>query len=436
MSLDFLLTNNPNIEFKENIPPELIQTTIDSSLNRTRRALLSHTVDFTSFCEFVLPYQIYQDKPTNWRKTVYSDIGNLIDSLTASKSNDSAIVSILNKKLSQGFIFDTKTDSCSNKGWDFLFKNKRGGCVSMAYLVTYPLRLIGIPTTIDYVPAWANVDGGHTWNVILQNGKSFPFLGLESTPRSGYNPTLLFKNNDSNNFTYKTAGKVFRKTFKANPEISKDDPIFITNPFFSDVTHLYYKTSSVKVPVDTSVNLSATHFYLATFSVAGWRPIFYGKVKHCQIEFKNMACEVIYLPISIDSNNEAQIYGKPFIIRPSGEIYTFMPGKSENISITSIKSIPEDQLIAVKELGWSDEKLGRRLNSIVNEKSRSKPKDNIVYKLFYWDNGWKLCGQKLKKKGKSLSFANIPSNTLYHLEASDDLSLRIFTINKGKQIWW
>ncbi|NMB50663.1 MAG: discoidin domain-containing protein [Bacteroidales bacterium] len=65
-------------------------------------------------------------------------------------------------------------------------------------------------------------------------------------------------------------------------------------------------------------------------------------------------------------------------------------------------------------------------------------RDGELYELFYWNNKWVSLG---KQTGSSetykLRYENVPTNTLYLLRnLTKGKEERIFTYEKGKQIWW
>lgn len=58
------------------------------------------------------------------------------------------------------------------------------------------------------------------------------------------------------------------------------------------------------------------------------------------------------------------------------------------------------------------------------------------YELYYYDNGWKSLGIKTTKN-QYLEYENVPYNSLLLLKnLSKGIEERIFTYEKGKQIWW
>ena len=59
-----------------------------------------------------------------------------------------------------------------------------------------------------------------------------------------------------------------------------------------------------------------------------------------------------------------------------------------------------------------------------------------LYELFYWNDGWISLGKKTAKT-TSLIYSNVPKNSLLWLRnLTEGNEERIFTYEKGKQIWW
>ena len=60
------------------------------------------------------------------------------------------------------------------------------------------------------------------------------------------------------------------------------------------------------------------------------------------------------------------------------------------------------------------------------------------YCLYYWTNdGWTMIDEKDASKMGELEFDNIPDKALLLLcDETKGKEKRIFTLEKGKQIWW
>ncbi len=61
-----------------------------------------------------------------------------------------------------------------------------------------------------------------------------------------------------------------------------------------------------------------------------------------------------------------------------------------------------------------------------------------LYELFYWNNKWVSLGKQLgSSETYKLKYENVPTNTLYLLRnLTKGKEERIFTYEKGKQVWW
>ena len=64
--------------------------------------------------------------------------------------------------------------------------------------------------------------------------------------------------------------------------------------------------------------------------------------------------------------------------------------------------------------------------------------DGELYELFYWDSKWVSLGQQTGSiKTQSLTYNNVPTNALFLLRnMTKGSEERIFTYEKGKQVWW
>lgn len=64
--------------------------------------------------------------------------------------------------------------------------------------------------------------------------------------------------------------------------------------------------------------------------------------------------------------------------------------------------------------------------------------DNQQYELFYWDNKWISLGKQMgSNETYRLTYNNVPTNTLLLLRnLTKGKEERIFTYEKGEQVWW
>lgn len=69
---------------------------------------------------------------------------------------------------------------------------KMSRCTHKCWFNSMLLCALGIPCTIDFVPAWGNRNHSHEWNAIIINGKTYPF---EATGGEGMWHNQLVYNN-------------------------------------------------------------------------------------------------------------------------------------------------------------------------------------------------------------------------------------------------
>lgn len=68
----------------------------------------------------------------------------------------------------------------------------------------------------------------------------------------------------------------------------------------------------------------------------------------------------------------------------------------------------------------------------------SKPGSGRILKLYYWNDGWRLCDTHTTLVNEPATFHNVPERGLYliNFPDSDNTWQRIFTLNGDEQIWY
>jgi hypothetical protein len=278
----------------------------------------------------------------------------------------------------------------------------------VADLGVFTLRSIGIPATIDYVPAWATSSGNHTLNAAFSpGGKPLHY-------------DLLYSSDSVYDFIREPA-KVIRTVYSKQQntlpyfeDINNIPPGFMRLTNYKDVTAEYWPVADVECKLFPKKTASNTPLvgrgiaYAATLSYAKWEPSWWGKVSGSSVVFSNMCKGAVFLPMYY-INNKLVPAGYPVA---SGYKYskTLIPDTVNKKTIT----IPEQD----KYLRYRPGK---------------------KYKLYYWNNNWKLIAEKTTgEKTTELIFDNVPANALYILvpEYSQHKD-RPFSLNeKGEREWW
>lgn len=511
-------------------------------------------VSFGNFCEYILPYRIEDEKPSEWREKMYEKYNYLLnpyrnspeakDPLFAAK----VILDSLSKREKR---FTTILPNLPHIGPELSDRWRTGSCRELTDLTVYVLRALGIPCGIDFMPVHARVNAGHQWTFILDiNGETYTSDYLDAS-------IGILHSKDSQHFT----PKIYRKMFSVNQHLNRQllrltttVPPFFFQPRFTDVTSSYTGKNpvrSVSIPesawYDKNKNLSVV--YLCVSRKKDWAPVAWTLFDKKHTRFDNIKSDIVFRIASWEDGILEFQTGAFKIIGLGGEISCLgNKDKKETVRLLSkfeiydtegftrlmVKGVfeasnkisfncpdtlsiikkaperlmntiylnsqkkyryvrykgPENSHCDVAEImffgnrndtnSYIGKEIGTPNNDTINNRNEytksldrnpytsfhyknasggwvgfdfTRPvpipkiiyvprnRDNFVrqgdlYELYYLDNEWISIGEKVAE-ADSLLFENVPSGTLLYLQnhtrGNDE---RIFTFEKGKQIWW
>ncbi|MEA4967011.1 MAG: hypothetical protein VB048_02690, partial [Bacteroidaceae bacterium] len=291
------------------IRAEYLIHNIDRSFNLWQEGNWAKHVSFKDFCEYILPYKVYDGQTLdNWKEYGEEICKGDIDTLhfcslyknlafkSCERVNDQLRESLKPSISNQNKIIPLRRVSTS-------MKILQGVCDDYNFIATAVLRAKGIPVSIDFTPQWPFRSLGHSWNVLLDNfGKNIVFLGCEQGPGL------------SHKVDHRMA-KVFRRTYAINRELEliykseKYIPPEFNDLYMKDVTNEYMKTYDVQI--DLSNKVKNEYAYLAVFDNQRWVPVHWGKVKGRKVNFKMMGTSIVYLPVIIGSENKLMPVAPP-----------------------------------------------------------------------------------------------------------------------------
>lgn len=431
------------------IPENILIHNIELALESSRPKLDSGTLRFNDFCEYILPYRFDDEEVQDWRPLVRTQFSPLIDSLQQKGNlHDTTLCKTFNTKLINGFEFVVGGNLSRFRNWSQLTRDKKGNCLEMCKLILYPLRAYGVAATIDFTPCWANNNGGgHMWNALVRpDGKSIPFMGLESAPHQ-YHPFTLIENKDKQKCTYRICGKIFRRTFSINKNslryITKGRqpiPEIFASERITDVTKEYFSVADIRVKPDLSFFAESQKVaYLGVFSKGRWHATAWALVNdEGMASFGDMALNVLYIPMARRIGFSFAPIAHPLYLDWAGKVITLTPDTNNltNVKISCLQSRELDQLDAIGRLDWADTSFVPTMEKIAADKLRSRPVNNVNYTLHYWNNGWQPVATR-RVNGTELVFNKVPANALYRLtSANGNNKERCFTMENGQQRWW
>ena len=296
---------------------------IDESFRAWRDFPWGRNVSFEDFCEYVLPYRIGDEKPTQWRKAILDKWKPFTDSIISEgKCDDPFEVSYLVfKKMSESKpVYYGQMPSHPHIGPRLADWNV-GDCQDMTDILVYVFRALCLPCAIDFTPS-SNYSTAHFWNSIKDGEEQTWWLDYASD-EFGL----------CDRYSYLVKGKVFRKSFHANDG---------SQQLYYDATNDY--ADSLLIPQLTVLASEfdgqfeeGKYYALCVPQKRRWLPVEWAIAEKGKLQFGGFkagtaACiciknELQILPCSLPFRTEV-VNGKPMIT-------PFKGGEKERITLLS-----------------------------------------------------------------------------------------------------
>jgi len=418
------------------LPAEYFIRYIDNAFDAWKNNTWSQHVTFDQFCNYILPYKVFEEKPENWQsplQTKYSWVQQAFSGAT----DPVKVADSVNKDIEKWFKFSELFYKYPfDMGYTRLMQGQVGGCSHMVTMVTYALRSQGIPCAVDFAPNYGNRSLGHTWNVVF-NEK------MEAIPFNGASTEWL----EMGYVFHKQAldvkiPKVMRKTYAAQSNdllslVDKNEiPSDLADVYRTDVTAEYMPVSDISVQNNRA---DQQVMYLCIFNNRTWVPVAWSSTAGGRATFTDMGRDIAYLP-AYYIDKKIVPAGNPLILHKDGRLEEVKQYKGRAQSAKLFHKYPP-ALTAENDT----------TNAVL-------PGDQ--YELFYWNEGWVSLGVKTTEDRqadidslgfdykKTLFFAdvdnreflfyeNVPVGTLFllhnHTRGKEE---RIFMLEDSQQVWW
>jgi hypothetical protein len=301
---------------KDFITADLLIENIDLAFASWNKPWARHYT-FQQFCEYILPYRSSTEILEKWRAKYVKRFDTIVPQL-----KDSANVLELAKRVNDEAQLRFQTGinrypveiSPSN-----LLKTSFADCKSIANHKVFAMRAMGIAIAVDYVPLWGNGFNGHYWNALFDTvGRPVNFMTAlnDVQAQTAYNWILT---------------KVYRRTYSANPEVSKllnetdkQCPPFFYDPAYIDVTNEYVPVSEISVTLDQSTAGNVNKYvYLCQFN-NGWTPVDFAEIKNGSATFDNLGRNACYHIMYFDKG-KYYAAALPFILYSDGHVQKLLP---------------------------------------------------------------------------------------------------------------
>lgn len=312
------------------ISPNYLINNIDQAFGVWQQSQFKDSVDFQTFMRYLLPYRKqngYVIEP--WRAYFLSKYGQYINRYPNIHQMTDSLMELVK---------DYQVDWRKISNYPFITLKdynlaKMSKCTHKCWFNSMLLCSLGIPCTIDFVPAWGNRNYSHEWNAIVINGKTHPF---EATGGKGmWHNQLVYNNVWVDKYWMKSRlPKVFRYSYesaKDGPSVDKEcnsqnTPIRFLSSKYEDVSTEYFETSDIRIPIKGKGIFTKTpkYAYLCVFNEDKWQPVYWGKVKSGDACFEKMGRDIVYLPVFYE-NGKVTPFNDAFILQQDGTIHYLTP---------------------------------------------------------------------------------------------------------------
>jgi len=404
---------NKRIDDHKTITADFLIQNVEDAFYAWKINLWSKAYSFEIFKEYILPYRGSNEPLPESNKWRQHYIENYLEFKIQKPYNSDPVeaASFINHDLREWFKFDPiyylhPTD----QSVDEMRQTRMGRCEDMTNLAIVVMRANGIAVTSDYTPYWADSGNNHAWNAIItHDGQAIPFMGCESDPGK---------------YSIRSrVGKVYRKTFAKQTgnlasilEDNEKAPAWLKGEHYVDVTDKYTDNTDVKININRAIPDSIRFAYLCVFNSGEWKAIQWSILENNSIDFKKMGVDLCYLPMILQDEELVPVY-VPIILQKDGSFR----------AIRGNRSIQEMTLISTTK---------KKIANATEEKQIVYLKEGSEYELFYWEDEWISAGKQTATQNP-LIFDDVPADRLYWLvETESRKEERIFTYEKGKQLWW
>lgn len=303
------------------VTDRMLISNIESAFDVWESAPWKDDIDFFTFCQYILPYRCSGEHiGGNWRTAMKEVYGSLVKK----ESNMAKAFAIIKKAVYSDVVLSNaycpyELDAIT------IYRIGKAECGQRAILLADVLRALGIPSSIDFTPVWADYSNkSHAWvSVIGKNGITYTVLEDDSIARE-FNPVdasrfishFAIKAEDKCPYTIKqtkTPVKIYREEYAIVDSNANRRPWFLSTPFIHDVSSSYNLTSNVIIDMDSNQEVM-----LCTYvSGQDWMPVACAKSKNGKVTFYNVGKNTVCTTYIIE-NGKRKYITSPFLVGENG----------------------------------------------------------------------------------------------------------------------
>lgn len=302
------------------VKSEFLIQAIDHAFMVWRQTPWGNQISFDEFCEYILPYRCTNTYSVKAIAYFYRRYWPIVNSLKNTKDYY-YIANIISEDIDSWFTEDGMIlfnyPFLKTMTFDNLLMGKVGVCIDVTSIKVIALRSVGIPTALDQIPNWGNLNSSHFWykvvgsRILAKEKKIDNTNVLKNTQHlitgSSYDSTPVqegFPTGVKVSFV-RTIPKVYREMFSIQKKSLaaiesnlKSVPPFFRNDRLADVSIEYLETADINIKLDS---LDGKILYLCVFDNFEWKPVAWTNIKNGNAHFENIGRNITYLPAYFDN---------------------------------------------------------------------------------------------------------------------------------------
>lgn len=324
---------------------EALTTEIDESFNAWRQSPWKKEVDFTTFCNYILPYRVMNETyKVGWKSFLFKKYHSLVKNIDDLKTAFFVVHDSISRQVKRSAHQYPYQLNPFEMEWVM-----KGNCLQRCMYEVAVMRALGIPAVIDGIDFWGNYSkNGHTWVALVTRDGTYT-VAQDDTVARKYNPIdasiFTLKQSVPKDYPYSTSfskrcAKIYRhqyamvRTECQDVDAPRDVRMHFGNGFSLDVSESYGLKS--QITIRDSIHAYA---YLCTYRTGnGWQPVTFVKSEQGTFCFKNLGDSVVYLPICYDKG-KAMPLSNPLLVT-KGKIRELIPDYSQLHTISLSRKYP------------------------------------------------------------------------------------------------
>lgn len=286
----------------------------------------SSNVSFEDFCNYILPYKVFDEPTDSWRETLMDRYEWVLDSIKSPTSLREATIIINNSFNTSNQYYPNLRPIPNALSFSELDSLKLGKCDHLVTMNVYALRAMGIPAAAE-LTTWANHRAGHSWCALIEPGNAvfaFDPLYPAQVSESVY-LNSNFNHIPEDSLSKMKAAKIYRTSYKNHypnipSNIAETIEILKTSPFINinllDVTK-EYKLPQSELNIELVSNRKSDILFLSIFNKDSWKKLVFSETSATKkYSFQNLGTRVVYKPDFLYDT----VPLPPFIFKSDGSV--------------------------------------------------------------------------------------------------------------------